>query len=324
MFDILKSIIMNITWYDKNNDIYTPEMAPTCQFLKKLTSFDLSHSKNIVNIIFSRPEFLNSFMKKAEGMSNIFEKLNIRIGCINNENQIDQIESSLIDSSVIFIGDDKHEIKYLNIFNNEACLISNNCHPSIQTIAYQRHLSQSFNANSISLSELRDDFSTAESKLRSAKSIFIKKNAVKKQDSGSIRSRITGLDIYEFCQIIRYAGLSESLDFLFINAQEESNNEDIWDFISTSLWYYLEGQTHINIDDKQENKKIYLLDCEFFEDPIVFIKSEVTNRWWFKHPYSEKEIPCSENDYNTLRIGQIPDLMSVQLFGNQEVTTEIT
>jgi len=313
---------MNITWYDKNNDIYGPKMASNCQFIKKLTSFDFDNTKNVVNIIFSSQEYLNSFMEFAEGMSNIFASINVRIGVVNNTDQIDHIESSMVDSGVIFIGNDNDQEKYLKIFNTSACIISNKCHPNTQSIAYQRHLSSSFNPNSISLSELREDFSNAESKLRAVKSIFLRKDAVKKQDSFSQRSRITGIDIYECCQLVRYAGLSASLDFFFINAQEESETKDIWDFITTAVWYYLEGNTHKNIDNKSDNKKIYLVDCDFFDEPIEFIKSECTKRWWFKHPTSQKEVPCSEKDYNALRIGQIPDLMSAQLFGNGEAIAE--
>ena len=305
---------MNITWYDKNNDIYSPEVAPNCQFLKKLISFDADAVQNVINIIFSEQKFLDIFMKNAQGMSNVFDKLNIRIGLVNKSDQTEYIESTTVDSSVIFIGNDDDENKYLSIFNNRACIVSNSCHSSISTIGYQRHLSNEVNTNSISLSEIREDFSAAESKMRAVRSIFFKKSAVKKQDSYSQRSRITGIDIYECCQLIRYAGLSSELDFFFINAEEESGNENIWDFITTSIWYYLEGKTHKNIDDKAENKKIYLVDCEFFDDAIVFIKSEITNRWWFKHPISEMQVPCSENDYNSLRVGQIPDLMSAQLF----------
>jgi len=311
---------MNITWYDKNNDIISSEMASNCQFIKKLCSFKTEATTEKINLIFSRRNYLDSFINYASGMSNNFDNLNIRVGLINQSENIDHIDSFIIDSNVIFIGDDKDENNYLSLFKNNACVISASCNDRFPTIAYQRHLSQVLSLDSISLSELRNDFSSAESKLRSSKSIFLKKDAVSKQDSYSNRSRITGINIYECCQLVRYAGLSTQVEFFFFNAQEKDGSKDIWDFISTSIWYYLEGFKDRSIDEKTANKKIYMVDCEFFESPIIFTKSETTNRWWFKHPVSELQIPCSENDYNTLRLGQIPDLMSAQLFGKLEST----
>ena len=304
---------MNIEWYCKNNDMIKSEMTDSSQLVNKLLNYESESALECVNIIFSQKTYFDAFLKNIKGMANIFDSLNFRLGVVQNEN-IEKLNGELIDSSVIYIGGDRDQLKYLSVFNSSSCVISSECHEKYTTIGYQRHLSNNINIQSVSLSELRQDFSLAESKLRAAKSVFLRKNAIKKQDSFSSRSRITGLDVYETCQLIRYCGLSSNLEFFFINAEKTDAEASTWDIITTAIWYYLEGKINQNIDNQKDATKIFMVDCDFFEDPIMFTKSEITNRWWFDHPNSGEKIPCSENDYTAMKNGQIPDLMSIHLF----------
>lgn len=311
---------MNITWYGKNNDTIDSELTANCQLLEKITSYDNNHKGELITLIFGKPDYMTSFLKNLKGMSNIFDGLNFKIGVMQQEPQIQKIDNYLVDSTVIFIGDDSDEEKYLSVFNAAACIISSKTDGSDINIGYQRHFSNNSNPLAVSLSEMRSNFSLAESKLRAAKAVFLKKDAVKIQDSCSSRSRITGLDVYECCQLLRYAGLSEHNDFFFINGQEDNPNNNIWDLISTAVWYYLEGKMNKNIDNDTSTTQTYLVDCSFFDDPIAFKKSEVTNRWWFENPTDKAMIPCSEGDYELMRQGEIPDFISVYLFGSLSAT----
>lgn len=307
---------MNITWYGKNNDRIDSELTANCQLLKKIITSDESQKGEVISLIFSSEEDMFLFFKYIKGMAHIFDDLNFKVGVLSNDLGIQKIDTHLVDSTVIYFGNDDDETKYLSVFNESACVISQKCHSNFINIGYQRHLSNSINPLAVSLSEMRENFSLAECKLRAANAVFLQKGAIKSQDSFSSRSRITGLDVYEYCQLLRYAGLSNKNDFLFINVQEESNNTNIWDLITTGVWYYLEGKLNKNIDENTETTQTYLVDCAFFDEPIAFKKSEVTNRWWFENPSNKELIPCSESDYELMRQGQVPDFISLHLFDN--------
>ncbi|MBT8230984.1 MAG: hypothetical protein HKO66_14165 [Saprospiraceae bacterium] len=300
---------MNITWYDKNNDSFALETTSNCQLTNKMLSNENDETKECINIVFGQESYLNSFFNCLKGMQNNFDGLNFRIGVVNKVSKIEFMEANIIESSVIYIGGNEEEEKYLSVFNESANLIANRCQGKYKTIGFQRHLTNEIHPLSISLSELRKDFSLAESSLRAAKAIFFNKSSVRVQESNSSYSRITGLDIYECCQLLRYCGLSTEHDFLFINGEEKQNNNDIWDMITTVVWYYLEGRTFKTIDDSTDNINTYLVESPLFKDAITFYKSEKTNRWWFLSPENGKKVPCSENDYLNLSKGDFPDIL---------------
>jgi hypothetical protein len=215
-----------------------------------------------------------------------------------------------IQEPVIFFGNSAQENSFRKIFESRSAFISNKCEGMQKTIGYQRHLSNDIHHQSVSLGEFRSDFGRAESYLRAAQAIFFNLNSIRRQESYYKDSFITGLDIYEACQIIRFCGMATDHSFMFINIADSKAEKASWDCVATLIWYYIEGKNQIEIDNPEHAENhVYMVENELFAEPICFIKTYKTKRWWFVHPESNEKIPCSENDYQSLRAGSIPELM---------------
>ena len=237
----------------------------------------------------------------------------IQLGIAEAHDDVDmRMENILVsETPLVYIGNDFQMNGFLRMFADKAALISKSCKSKFRTIAYQRHLSDKIHIGSVSLGEFKSDFGRAESTLRNAHAIIFEANAIRKQDSYFDQSPITGLDIYEACQVLRFCGLSTEHFFLFFNiGQQETLRDESWECLATLFWYYMEGKNQHAVDHvEHEENHVYMVDNEYFQNPVSFIKAFHTKRWWFIHPESNEKVPCSEQDYITLREGNLPDIM---------------
>lgn len=305
---------MNIKWYDKNNDIFDSKMSSTGQMIKKLLDGNDEKNLQTVNLIFEDEALLTQFIKSCSALNGDFNSISFRLG-VKLDNNMDTISSEVIDSNIIYFGGNKSENRYLTVFNKDCVHINNKCE-ECPNIGYQRHLEQTISMQSISLGELKMNFDTAESLLRSKKSVIFNPSSVSLKDSNNMSSQSIGLDIYEVCQLLRYAGLSENCDFLFVNVEGNSENLPFWNFTSVVCWYYMEGLNYKFKESIDDDVNTYLVENEYYDAPIEFTESKVTKRWWCIHPENKKKIACTRKDYESISNGDIPDFLMTELFEN--------
>lgn len=269
-------------------------------------------SRETIRLIFNSVDHLKGLIQQLSAFCWQCNDLNLIAGIVSEKSHKRQnfTNFSALDDTIIFFGSDEQQKKFTEIFTDKKAFISNSCQGENPTIAYQRHLSTQANTQSVSLGEFKAQFDRAESQIRAAEALFFDLSAIRRQDSYFEKSFITGLDIYEACQLLRFCGLSKKHKMLFFNIGHALPLENSWECIATSLWYYMEGlnQKEIENTDDRENHN-YLVDNDMFSQPVNFIKGITTNRWWLVHPETKEKIPCTEQDYLSLRDGHMPDIL---------------
>lgn len=303
---------MQIQWLRTNQELQASGISKI-YYRHPLFNNEGKTSDKPVCLVFNDIAQLEDFLAASQSFEFASNKIRLIFGLIDKQADANKKENyAQLDTSesVIFFGNTAQENKFNKIFNSSSAFISNKCVEKHRTIAYQRHLSNTIHHQSVSLGEFRSDFGRAESYLRAAKAIFFNLNSVRIQDSDYADSYITGLDIYEACQIIRFCGMSTDHSFMFLNVSDSKTGSNSWNCVATMIWYYLEGKNQMTIDHPEHTEnQVYMVEHELFNEAISFIKAHQTKRWWFVHPETKEKIPCSENDYNALKNGSIPELL---------------
>ncbi len=279
-----------------------------------LFAHDLNEEQSnlkLISLVFLDRSALTSFANAFEAFTWPFQNLLIQAGiCTDKIKEANDDTSLQLDNPIVFFGSDSQQENYDKYLNTKKVFVQNSCNSTVPTVAYQRHMSSMHHIKSISLGEFRSNFDKAESLMRAAQTIVFNINAIRKQDSFSKNSPLTGLDIYEACQLLRFCGLNTQHGFLFYNIGHRELDEDTWQCIATTMWYYFEGITQQQVEDiDQRENSVYIVENSLFNEAITFIKGYQTNRWWFVHPESNEKVPCSEEDYKALRDGNIPDIL---------------
>ncbi len=289
-----------------NNEIdSSSEPRLSCHLFEKFLVRYPGSQKESINLILGEKVVKDSFYSKLCDKLNIYEKFNLSVHSLTSVSE----SVSCIESGVSFIIASCKELDNFKNIDNDPIYISKKSITTRHNIGYQRHLGAVPVKPSVSLGEYKQSSELADALIRKSDTVFFNIDAVRKQDSFSNTSDITGFDIYEACTISRSAGLSSGLQLFCMNMGEEALEGDREEFISLMFWYFLEGCLHKNIDTKPENNTTYLVQSELSEDPIQFTKSKITKRWSFVHPIDNKTYPCTEEDYNDLIQGQIPDII---------------
>lgn len=130
-----------------------------------------------------------------------------------------------------------------------------------------------------------------------------------------------GIDAYESCGLMRYAGISDKLTCLGLFNQSTTNNDSAAnELIAQLIWYFNEGYAQrkgdFPIGSKKKYKK-YRVHLDELNEEIVFCKSDKSSRWWMEVPYPSRSnskfmrhqlVPCSYEVYQEAMKGEIPDL----------------
>ena len=123
----------------------------------------------------------------------------------------------------------------------------------------------------------------------------------------------------EACRLSRYAGLSDRVQLfgLYGIDYQYDNNRQTMKLAAQIIWYYFEGY----INRKHDYPKASLEDCTKYEVqideidfPIVFYKSNKSNRWWIevqvildKMVQDAIIISCTKEDYLNACKNEIPE-----------------
>jgi len=297
---------MLINWLDKQ-EVNPFVGIPENQLINSLKSFCEEEGKDSLNIITTNKLIANELIRSFSKLQDAFQNLNIRFGWMDNEKG-NYSTYELYTSNTIVVGEDKHIGGLIKPGKVKSLNMTNRARNEYLHLGYQRHFASHKNPYSISLGEMRDDASDAETMVRSAEVINFHLDVMRKEDSGSEHSHSAGIDIYDACKYMRLAGMSQSLQLLCINTETDRISEKTADSTSLLVWYFLEGQINKQIETmKQKENDIFLVSSELYEDPIKFVVGHKTGRWWYQHPSTKEYVPCSDKDYKAISIGSLPD-----------------
>jgi arginase family enzyme len=144
-------------------------------------------------------------------------------------------------------------------------------------------------------------------------------SAVRQSDApGTISPSPNGFYGEEICLLSRYAGISDNLKVfgLFDVNPELDTRLQTSGLAAQILWFFLEGFSQkqfetpvLSISNSGRFIK-YHVRVSDLEDDMIFIKSNLTDRWWIEFS-SEKDknryVACSHEDYLKANRNEVPD-----------------
>ncbi|MEN9290492.1 MAG: hypothetical protein RLZZ357_335 [Bacteroidota bacterium] len=169
------------------------------------------------------------------------------------------------------------------------------------------------------LGEFNQDFRKAEPHLRNADIISVDLQAIKAADLGASVGAPNGFTAAQFCQITKYAGISDKVTSIgFFNEQHLQPIGTA--LLAEGIWYFLQGYFARVADFPFGSKVDYTKFSVFMEEvnrTLIFYKSNKSARWWMEVPYPPQSgskyerhhmVPCDKQDYEAAMKNELPDL----------------
>lgn len=171
------------------------------------------------------------------------------------------------------------------------------------------------------LGEVRVKPEEVEPVMRNADIVSFDMSSIRSSDArATSKPTPNGFYAEEACRIMRYAGLSEKLSCLGIfEVTDETDGGQTTHLVAQMLWFFFEGYYNRKVEMPTANNTNYMLynvSVQNSEQPIVFYKSLLTDKWWMDVPYSVSKknryerhhfVPCSYNDYIMACNDEVPD-----------------
>ena len=166
------------------------------------------------------------------------------------------------------------------------------------------------------LGELKQQFKKVEPVLRDTDIFSIDMYSVKSSEiCDSNHKNINGFSTFELCKLARYAGMSDRLNsFGIYELQSMRASESLINLISQMLWYFFEGfSLRLNERVIESNPSFTKYNVPIQEEVLIFIKSEISNRWWIRIPnlnnneHKPSLLACDEQDYLDAIGSKLPD-----------------
>lgn len=113
----------------------------------------------------------------------------------------------------------------------------------------------------------------------------------------------------EACVLMRYAGMSPSVNSIGIYGYNATHDKDELTAkqISQMIWYVLDGRSRGSREAKlNETHSFTEYHIAFAEIETIFLQSKKTGRWWMQLP-DKKFIACSYKDYLLASSNEIPE-----------------
>jgi len=144
-------------------------------------------------------------------------------------------------------------------------------------------------------------------------------SSVRQADApGTISPSPNGFYGEEICLLSRYAGISDKLKVfgLFdVNPEFDIRNQTSG-LAAQILWFFLEGFSQkqyetpvLNISNSGRFIKYHVRITDL-DDDLIFIKSNLTNRWWIELQTEKDQnlyVACSHEDYLKANRNEVPD-----------------
>jgi hypothetical protein len=144
-------------------------------------------------------------------------------------------------------------------------------------------------------------------------------SAVRQSDApGTVSPSPNGFYGEEICLLSRYAGISDNMKVfgLFDINPELDIRHQTSGLAAQILWFFLEGfsqkqyETPILSNSNSGRFIRYHVRVTGLEDDLIFIKSNLTDRWWMELPAGNDRnyyISCSHEDYLKANRNEVPE-----------------
>ncbi len=175
-------------------------------------------------------------------------------------------------------------------------------HPTLIEVLNKLH------AELYRVGQVKEDMEEIEPILRKSHIIAFDINAIQYAFNPTNRISLNGLNGEDACLLMKYAGMSASLQILGIYGYQS-----LFDLhclaasqIAQMLWYFIDGvhfgASEVPITDLSQFKTYHVI---FGSINSIFIESMTTGRWWMQLP-NQTWLPVSHKDYLLAKQNDIP------------------
>jgi len=159
-----------------------------------------------------------------------------------------------------------------------------------------------FNFESHRLGEITEDIKIVEPVLRETNLLTVDFKSIKSSELNFVHNYSNGFESSQFCSVLRYAGMSNSINSVGLFELLDSSISSA--LLSQSIWYFIEGYClRIKEDPNSSNFKGYTYNVFCEGTNLKFYNSELSQKWWveFINEIETKNIssllPCNKRDY---------------------------
>jgi formiminoglutamase len=230
-----------------------------------------------------------------------------------------------VDSRIDYSNERKEpdSFNYLNtIINNHKSTFSHFVNIGYQTYLNDQQVINRFlkrRSELIRIGDVRQAIYLTEPLFRDTDVAIFDISAVRQSDApGTISPSPNGFYGEEICLLSRYAGISDNIKIfgLFDVNPELDFRSQTTGLAAQILWFFLEG-----FSQKQYESPVlsysnsgrfikYHVRVTNLEDDLIFVKSNLTDRWWMELPSGKDKniyVSCSHEDYLKANRNEIPD-----------------
>ena len=218
---------------------------------------------------------------------------------------------------------DLNSFNYLNwIINNHKSKFSHYINIGFQTYLNDQQIINRFlkrRSELLRIGDVRQAIYLTEPLLRDSDIAIFDISAVRQSDApGTISPSPNGFYGEEICLLSRYAGISDKLKIfgLFdVNPEFDIRNQTTG-LAAQIIWFFLEGFSQkqyetpvLNISNSGRFIKYHVRVTDL-EDDLIFVKSNLTDRWWIELPSETDQnlyVACSYEDYLKANRNEVPD-----------------
>jgi formiminoglutamase len=218
---------------------------------------------------------------------------------------------------------DLNSFNYLNcIINNHKSRFSHYINIGFQTYLNDQQIINRFlkrRSELLRIGDVRQAIHLTEPLFRDSDVAIFDISAVRQSDApGTISPSPNGFYGEEICLLSRYAGISDKLKIfgLFdVNPEFDIRNQTTG-LAAQIIWFFLEGFSQkqyetpvLNISNSGRFIKYHVRVTDL-EDDLIFVKSNLTDRWWIELPSETDQnlyVACSHEDYLKANRNEVPD-----------------
>jgi formiminoglutamase len=214
-------------------------------------------------------------------------------------------------------------LNYLNnIVNNSNSTFEHYINIGYQTYLNDQQVLNRFHqqkAELVRIGDARQAIHLMEPLFRDSNAAVFDISAVRQSDApGTALPSPNGFYGEEICLLARYAGISDNLKvFGLFDVNPEFDTRNLTSGLAAQIiWFFLEGfsqkqyETPVLSNSKSGRFIKYHVKVTGLEDDLIFVKSNLTERWWIELPADKGRktyFACSYEDYLKANRNEVPD-----------------
>jgi arginase family enzyme len=230
-----------------------------------------------------------------------------------------------VDPRIDYLNEKKEADSYnwLNtILNNSRSTLGHYINIGYQTYLNDQQVINRFlkrRSELVRIGDVRQAIYLTEPLFRDSDAALFDISAVRQSDApGTFSPSPNGFYGEEICLLARYAGISDNLKIfgLFDVNPELDIRFQTSGLAAQILWFFLEGFSQKQyeapaLSNSNSGRFIkYHVRVTDLEDDLIFVKSNLTDRWWIELPAADDQhvyVACSHDDYSKANRNEVPD-----------------